>query len=128
MEENRKNGVAPRPTCQQQPTEISTGSEGKKLALAADFGTVYVKVNNGQIMRPVRATMQLFEKLGHFYAMSGKWDPAAGKAEKKFPITSAGYTHLNKVASISIMTPPQVIVDGHEQPKDKPIWHWVTPR
>ena len=110
MNEQRKPEAPPKAASDLAP------APGTKLALAADFGTVYVKVNNGQLMRPIKASMQLFEKLGHFYSMPGKWDPATGKSDKKYPITSAGYTHLNKVASISIMTPPQVIVDGHEQP------------
>ena len=89
---------------------------GEKLALTAEFGTVYVKVNKGQIMRPIRATMQLFEKLGHFYGLPGKYNPDTKKREKNYAIASAGFTHLNKVASISILTPLSVIVDGHEQP------------
>lgn len=90
---------------------------GKKLALTADFGTVYVKVDNsGHMMRPIRATMQLFEKLGHFYGLPGKWNPDTKKRERNYAIASAGFTHLNKVASISILTPLTVIVDGVEQP------------
>ena len=79
---------------------------GKKVALVADFGTVYIKVTkDGQIMRPVRAQMALFEKMGHYY-----------KVKKKWGITKPGYKHLNKVASISIVTPLKVVVDGREQP------------
>jgi hypothetical protein len=113
--EEKKNGTEPKAAAQPAAQEANP-APGQKLALTADFGTVYVKINRGQIMRPIKATITLFEKLGHFYSMPGKWDPATGKSDKKYPITSVGYTQLNKVASISIMTPPTVIVDGVEQP------------
>lgn len=120
MTEEKKNGTDPKAGSQAgtpPPAAQEIGqTPGQKLALSADFGTVYVKVNRGQIMRPIKATITLFEKLGHFYSMPGKYDPKTHKTEKKYPITSVGYTQLNKVASISIMTPPAVIVDGHEQP------------
>jgi hypothetical protein len=78
----------------------------RKVMLTADFGQVYIKVTkDGQIMRPVRAQMALFEKMGHYY-----------KVKKKWGITKPGYKHLNKVASISIVTPLKVVVDGREQP------------
>lgn len=73
--------------------------------------------------------MRLFEKLGHFYKMyggkakagaedeAGSTGGAGGARDKsKYPILAAGYTHLNKVAAISILTPKSVIVDGHEMP------------
>jgi len=49
--------------------------------------------------------MALYKKMGHFY-----------KVKNEFAITKPGYKHLNKVASISIVTPLKVIVDGREQP------------
>lgn len=86
-------------------TTIKEGS-GKKVMLTADFGQLYIKVTKGgQIMRPVRANMALYKKMGHFY-----------KVKNKFAITKPGYKHLNKVASISIVTPLKVVVDGREQP------------
>ena len=52
---------------EKQIEKVKNGS-GKKVMLTADFGQVYVKVTkNGQIMRPVRAQMALFKKMGHFY-------------------------------------------------------------
>ncbi len=84
----------------------SEKGKAKKVELVADFGTVYIKqTSDGQIMRPIRATMSLFKKMGHFYNMKGD----------DFAVTKAGYIHLNKVASVSIVTPPKVIVDGIEQ-------------
>ncbi len=92
-------------TTEKKLMKVEEGS-GKKIMLTADFGQVYIKVNkDGQIMRPVRANMALFKKMGHFY-----------KVKNKFAITKPGYKHLNKVASISIVTPLKVMVDGREQP------------
>jgi hypothetical protein len=77
----------------------------KTLALAADFGAVYTKVQGGQLMAPIKADMTLFEKLGHVY-----------KQKDKYLVTATGYRYLNKVASISIVTPQSVIVDGRQVP------------
>lgn len=77
----------------------------KMLALAIDFGVVYTKVQDGQIMAPIRADMTLQERLGQIY-----------KQKDKYLVTATGYRHLNKVASISIVTPQSVIVDGHPVP------------
>jgi len=79
--------------------------KGKELALAADFGVVYTKVQGDQIMAPVKASMTLFEGLGQIY-----------KQQDKYLITAIGYRHLNKVASISIVKPQTVIVDGRPVP------------
>jgi len=78
----------------------------EKVALNIDFGKVYVKIRGNQIMRPIRAQMALFEKAGHLYSIK----------KGNYAITGAGYTHLNKVASINIVTPQKVIVDGVAQP------------
>ena len=79
---------------------------GKEIVLAADFGQVYIKVQpGGQIMAPVKASMTLFEGLGQIY-----------KQKDKYLITAIGYRHLNKVASISIVKPQSVIVDGRAVP------------
>lgn len=86
-------------------TKIEKGA-GKKVILTADFGDIYIKVSkDGQIMKPVRVQMALYEKMGHYY-----------KVKKKYGITKPGYKRLNKVASISTVTPLKVMVDGREQP------------
>jgi len=87
--------------------QIEKANEEKKVALEIDFGKIYVKIRGGRIMRPVRAQMALFEKAGHFYQI---------KKGANYAITGAGYTHLNKVASINIVTPQKIIIDGVEQP------------
>jgi len=76
-----------------------------KVAVSADFGEVYLKVKDGQIMRPVRAQVTLFGRLNHFYKIK----------KDNYAITAAGYVHLNKVASINLVTPQHVIVDGQKQ-------------
>jgi len=82
------------------------GANGKQIVLAADFGKVYVKIlPDGQVMAPIKADMTLYEKHGQIYSLKGKWS-----------ITASGYWHLNKVASISILKPQSVIVDGKPVP------------
>jgi len=81
--------------------------KSEKIMLTASFGDVYIKATkDGQIMRPVRAQMALFKDMGHFYKVKNN----------EYGITKPGYKHLNKVASISIVTPKSVVVDGKEQP------------
>lgn len=92
-----------------------------RIALVADFGRVYsiLRTQPGcapQIMAPVKAEMTLYERLGHFYKIMGKYDSETKTKEVKYNITATGYTHLNKVASISILTPQQLVVDGHPVP------------
>jgi len=74
------------------------------IAAKTDFGDVYLKSLGGQLMRPVKATITLKESLGHLYSFLGKTY-----------ITGAGYVILNKVASINIVTPRSVVVDGREE-------------
>jgi len=81
------------------------GNGAQNVKLSADFGELYVKVQNGQILRPIKARMALSQEENHLYY-----------ANKKYNITSDGYRHLNKVASVSILTPQSVIVDGKEMP------------
>jgi len=77
------------------------------VALTADFGTLYIKrTANGEILRPIKATMTLSENAGHIYSFQkDKWIPSA-----------AGLVHMNKVPGVSIVTPPTIIVDGIEKP------------
>ena len=76
------------------------------VKIEAEFGEVYFKgTKGGEIMRPVKTRMMLHEKLDHIYKV--------GYGEKKrFGITYSGYKHLNKSASISILTPQKVSHDG----------------
>jgi len=84
--------------------KVSTEKE-KKVTLVADFGTVYIKVRGNDIMKPIKAQMALYEAMGHIY-----------KVKDDYAITSEGYSLLNKVASINIVTPQKVMVDERELP------------
>lgn len=76
------------------------------LHLTSDFADVYVKRRpDGKLMRPVKAIMTLHESRGQIYKVSKKW-----------AITNDGYKFLNKVASVSIVTPQKVSMDGQEMP------------
>ncbi len=111
---NEKTKAAPQAaaTALAKPTNGDT-----RIALTAPFGDVYIKVTkDGQILRPIKANITLYEKAGHFYSLPGKWNNETRTRDKKFVIASAGYVHLNKVASVSILTPPTVVRDGVEQP------------
>ena len=80
-------------------------AEEKQVVLTTDFCDLYVKVRNGQILKPVRGFFTLYHKLGHLY-----------KIKNSYSISSTGYRLLNKVASVSLATPEKVIVDGRDQP------------
>jgi len=94
MEKNKTDKLA----------KVSTEKE-KTVALVADFGTVYIKVRGNEIMKPVKAQLALHEAMGHIY-----------KVKDDYAITSEGYSLLNKVASINIVTPQKVMVDERELP------------
>lgn len=122
-----------KPKAKEAPKKQPPEKPEKKqvVALTADFGTVYIRADkSGAIMRPIKADISLFEKMGHLYTL-----PAGGKKKRgqkfedeepegasaqdrirDFIISSAGYTQLNKVAGISILTPQAVIVDGKDRP------------
>ena len=77
----------------------------QRIVFNAEFGKLYQVVRGGQILAPVKAEMTLYERLGHICNIQGK-----------YIISSQGYVHLNKVASISIVTPQSVVVDGRPVP------------
>lgn len=79
--------------------------EKKKVALAIDFGKLYVKVQGNRIMRPIKAELTLYEEMGQIYAV-----------KKDYAISHPGYLLLNKVASINLVTPQKVMVDERERP------------
>ena len=87
----------------------------KSLVLAADFAKVYVSTYGNEIMRPVRAQFKLSEKKGHYYII-----------QKKAVISSTGYIQLNKAASVNIVTPKSVIVDGRMENNPHIERHPVT--
>lgn len=123
MTDEKKPACPPAAPAQNKLAKVS---EAKPVYAEVDFGKLYFTVQGNEILRPIKAIVELFEKLDHFYSLwagkkdkPGSDDDASGDApaEKyKYVLTSAGYTHLNKVAGISILTPQAVIVDGVQQP------------
>lgn len=88
--------------------KLAKADNGQKVVLRADFGDIYVRVKGNKILKPIKANMTLFERMGHLYKMR--------KSDDNLPITYEGYKYLNQVASINILSPQSVIVDGREQP------------
>jgi len=88
--------------------KLAKADNGQKVMLRADFGDIYVRVKGDKILKPIKAQMTLFERMGHLYKMR--------KSDEDMPITYEGYKYLNKTASINILSPQSVIVDGREQP------------
>lgn len=82
--------------------------EAPQTAIAkVDFGDVFVKIAaDGKTLRPIKADMMLFEKEKQIYKIKGD----------TFGITGDGYAKMNKIASITLTTPPFVIVDGVQKP------------
>ncbi|MBU2249703.1 MAG: hypothetical protein KKD77_23350 [Gammaproteobacteria bacterium] len=79
--------------------------KNSKIVLTSEFGDVYVKSDGRQILRPIKALMTLYSKADHLYRVKKDWR-----------IAIEGYRHMNKVASISILAPQKVVVDGIDQP------------
>lgn len=80
----------------------------KQLMLTADFADLYTVVRDGQMMEPVRGSITLFQGLGHLYEQR--------KSSNDWRITAMGYRYLNRVASISLVSPESVVVDGRPVP------------
>ena len=78
---------------------------GELVQVPVDFGEVMIRQTDRGFMRPVAAKMQLSESAGHVNKISGK-----------YAISKAGFIRLNKVASINLVTPDSVVVDGKRQP------------
>lgn len=70
-----------------------------------EFADVFVRTEGNIVLNPFHAKIKLAEKAGHLYQIKGK-----------YAITSTGYIHLNKVASINLVTPQMVMIDGIAKP------------
>lgn len=78
--------------------------KGKEL-VRLEFADVFVRTEGNILLNPFHAKIKLAEKAGHLYQIKGK-----------YAITSTGYIHLNKVASINLVTPQMVMIDGVAKP------------
>jgi len=100
--------VESRPPAAQSIAEHTVGET--KTSTAADFGKVWFAVGpDGKLLKPFAASIRLFERAGHLYKV-----PGGGKAGDRWGITMPGYSVLNKVASVSVLTPPCVSFGGRE--------------
>lgn len=79
--------------------------KGDKGLVVFDFAKVLARKHGSQILNPFEAHLTLSENKGHLYRMKGK-----------FAISSTGYVHLNRIASISLITPQEVVVDDRAYP------------
>jgi len=87
-------------------TQLERSEASEKIALAADFGTIYIKrTSSGEILRPIKAVMTLSQKDGQIYSFQ----------KGKYALTAPAYVHLNKVAGVSIVTPQFIMIDGVEK-------------
>lgn len=77
----------------------------KSVTVTTDFAKLTMRTFQGKTLAPIRGVMKLTEKDGHIYTV-----------RKNKAITAAGYKHLNKVASVNIVTPQTISVDGVEKP------------
>lgn len=93
---------------------MAKGKEEKSL-VSLDFATVLVKRHGNQLLNPFEGQMALSERKGHLYKIKGK-----------HAISSTGYVHLNKIASINLVTPQNVVVDGHSVPNPHIERHPLT--
>jgi len=70
-----------------------------------DFANVFVRREGDILLNPFYAKIKLSEKNGHIYSIKGK-----------YAITSTGYIQLNKIASVNLVTPQMVMIDGVARP------------
>jgi len=79
--------------------------EESKALVQLDFGQVFILRDGDTFLNPFYGKIKLHEAKGHLYSLRGKQI-----------ITAQGYIQLNKIASINIVTPQTVVVDGIAQP------------
>lgn len=89
--------------------------QGERSLVKLDFADVLGRVHAGRLMNPFESRLVLSEKNGHLYQFKGKHS-----------ISSLGYIHLNKIASINLVTPQTVVVDGLAQPNPHVERHKTT--
>lgn len=76
-------------------------NKGEKGLVQFNFATILARKHGGLILNPFEAKLILSERRGHLYKIKGK-----------YAISGAGYIHLNRIASVNLVTPQNVVVDG----------------
>lgn len=89
--------------------------KGEKGIVQLNFAELLATKHGGQILNPFEAKLVLSERKGHLYRMKGK-----------FAISGTGYVHLNRIASINLVTPQNVVVDKMSYPNPHVERHPVT--
>lgn len=79
--------------------------KGEKGLVQFNFAQVLARKHGGLILNPFEAKIILSERKGHLYYIQGK-----------HAISGAGYIHLNRIASVNLVTPQNVVVDGVSVP------------
>jgi hypothetical protein len=84
------------------------GKKSQQLStelIQVDFGEIFIKREGDRVLEPFSARVTLSASKGELYEISKSWR-----------ISADGYLKLNKIASISIISPQVIIVDGVERP------------
>ncbi|MCK4759801.1 MAG: hypothetical protein KAT69_07100, partial [Candidatus Aminicenantes bacterium] len=90
-------------------------AKGEKGLVQFNFAQVMARKHGGQILNPFEAKLTLSERRGHLYYIQGK-----------HAISGAGYIHLNRIASVNLVTPQNVVVDGVAVPNPHIERHKIT--
>jgi len=87
-----------------KPETLPEKQKSELESLRTDFGEIFFKRDGKLLLNPFWAVVTLDEARGHLNKISGK-----------FSIASEGYYHLNKVASVNLVTPLKITVDGTDR-------------
>jgi len=94
---------------------MTEDKKGEKGLVVFNFAKVLARKHENLILNPFEARLILSENKGHLYRMKGK-----------HAISSTGYVHLNRIASISLVTPQEVVVDKMTYPNPHVERHKIT--
>lgn len=79
--------------------------DDSKAIVQLEFGEIFLIRDGDTFLNPFSGKVHLSEAKGHLYPFKGKC-----------VVTARGYIQLNKIASINIVTPQTIVVDGIAQP------------
>jgi len=79
--------------------------DASKALVQLDFGKIFLLRDGDTFLSPFYGKIKLYESKGHLYPFKGK-----------HVVTARGYIQLNKIASINVLTPQTIVVDGVAQP------------
>jgi len=94
---------------------MTEDKKGEKGLVQFSFAQVLARKHGSQILNPFEGHLSLSEKKGHLY-----------RIKSKYAISSTGYVHLNRIASINLVTPQSVVVDKMAYPNPHVERHKVT--